>query len=211
MRPKRLQKTVFLFLAILAATPVMAADKPEISVEIDEGEPKFIQKNQDISLSCKSDHAAGCMRSRFYGKMSPEWTKIKKITERTTKRTKIKKITFQWILKKIQLKIGLKDVEIELSTKYKKETCGFDLVLKHELTHLALHRAVLKRFAPEIAKAVLSVAEENMSGLSQQAQTDRINNVLNEYMERMKQEAARQDALMDSTESYGYQWKQCKQ
>ena len=106
------------------------------------------------------------------------------------------------------MKIGLKDVEVELSSTLQKGSCLFDVVLKHELTHLALHRRVLKRFVPEIAKAVLSVAEEFQAPFTQ-AQFNRIARVLNSYVNQMMQEDDRQNALMDTTDAYVYQQKQC--
>lgn len=162
--------------------------KPELSVEVDEGTPKFIHKRPQFPCSNGINHGGGCTRVEFYAVI------------------KGGKMTRGGAYEKLQLKIGLKNIEVELSSELQKGTCLFDVVLKHELTHLALHRNVLKRFAPEIAKAVLSTAER-----FQTKQAERISEVLKDYTRRMSEEDDKQNALMDTTDSYIYQQKQCVQ
>ncbi|MBO4643608.1 MAG: hypothetical protein J5716_03250 [Alphaproteobacteria bacterium] len=163
--------------------------KPELSVEVDEGTPKFIHKRPQFPCSNGINHGGGCTRVEFYAVI------------------KGAKMTPEGAFEKLQLKIGIKNIVVELSSELQKGTCLFDVVLKHELTHLALHRNVLKRFAPEIAKAVLSTAES-----FQTKQAERIiSEVLKDYTRRMSEEDDRQNALMDTTDSYIYQQKQCFQ
>lgn len=177
--------------AFSAAMPANAFEKPEMSVEIDPGKPKYIHRNKLFPCSHGVNHGGGCTRVYFYAELHG--------TE----------MTWDGAFKKIKLRIGLRDVEVELSSDLKKKTCLFDAVLKHELTHLALHRRILKRFAPEIAKAVLSVAQEQEPPVTQ-AQFNRISNVLSNYVDRMMKEDEKQNALMDTTEAYRYQQEQCR-
>jgi len=185
-----IEAIILFFFPVYAAENQLPQVKPEMSVEIDEGTPKFIHRNKQFPCSHGINHGGGCTRVYFYAEMGGV------------------EVTPQGALKKIKLKIGLKDVEVELSSTLPKGSCLFDVVLKHELTHLALHRRILKRFAPEIAKAVLSVAEEFQAPFTQ-AQFNKIAGVLNAYTNRMIQEDDKQNALMDTTDSYIYQQKQC--
>ena len=164
--------------------------KPEIAVDIDEGKPSFIHRNRGVPCTGGANHTVGCTRVFFYAELGGA------------------EMTPAGGIKNIRLQIGLRNVEVELSSDLKKKTCLFDAVLKHELTHLALHRRVLKRFAPEIAKAVLSVAENQPPPFHKQF--DKISKVLKEYVERMMKEDERQNALMDSNDAYRYQQKQCE-
>lgn len=171
----------------LASPPV----KPEMSVEIDEGNPNFIYKNKRFRCSHgRVNHGGGCTRVKFYAVMSGAVT------------------TSEGALKEIRLKIGLQNVEVEVSSELKKGSCLFDAVLKHELTHLALHRKIVKRFAPEIAKAVLSVAE-GFSTPVNASEYNRISAVLKNYIERMMKEDEKQNALMDTDDAYVFQQNQC--
>lgn len=163
--------------------------KPEISVKIDEGQPRYLYKDKVIRCA-HLGHADGCTRASIYAQIHSV------------------ELTPDGALKKLSLQIGLKDVEIELSSELEKGSCFFDVALKHELTHLALHRKIVKRFATEIAKAVLSVAETMPSPITQ-AQFNRIGSILNNYVNRMMEENGKQNALIDSDNAYLYQWKQC--
>ena len=163
--------------------------KPEMSVEIDEGTPKFIYQNRKVVCGLKG-HSDGCTRVKFFAEL------------------KEADITPKGELKKIKLKIGFEYIEIELSSALQKGSCLFDATLKHELTHLALHRRILKRFAPEIAKAALSVAEEIEPPLTQ-IKFNRITRVIEDYLNRMAREDDRQNALMDSDSAYLHLTSQC--
>jgi len=189
---KRFFYIVLSFVSALFPAFAKAAEeqiKPEIVIKIDEGTPKYIYKNKRVQCTLKG-HSDGCTRVVFYAQL------------------KSSEITTDGVLKKLMLQIGLRDVEIEVSSDLQKESCLFNVVLKHELTHLALHRKILKRFAPEIAKAVLSVAEKMPPPITQM-QFDRIAGVLNKYIDRMMREDRKQNALMDSNSAYRYQSEQC--
>lgn len=165
-------------------------EKPEIYVKIDDGTPVYIHRNKHFPCDNGFNHGGGCTRVNFYARM------------------KGSDFTPDGKLKKITLQIGLKNIEVELSSELKKGSCLFDVVLKHELTHLALHRKILKRFAPEIAKAVLVVTEEQ-KGVLTQKKFDKIAQTLNDYLNKMIKEDKRQNALMDSDEAYAFQQRQC--
>ena len=166
--------------------------KPELVVRIDEGQPNYIHKNKKFNCSGSVNHAGGCTRVIFYAALGGL------------------KLTSDGLIREITLFIGLKDVEVEISSDLKKGSCLFDAVLKHELTHLALHRRILKRFAPEMAKAVLSVVESMSSPLTQ-TQVNKIDQVLQGFVSRMMAEDKKQNDLMDSQEAYRHLQNQCQE
>lgn len=164
--------------------------KPEMVVTLDEGKPVFLHKNKKFDCSGSVNHSGGCTRVLFYAT-------INGMT-----------LTPSGKIQKINLMIGLKNIEVEISSDLKKGSCLFDAVLKHELTHLALHRRILNRFAPEIAKGLLSVVE-NFSPPVTQAQVNKIDRVLNDFVTRMMDEDQKQNNLMDTQEAYMHLQNQC--
>ena len=179
-------------LSVSVSRDPVDAEKPKMSVRIDEGRPVYIHKNRKFDCSGAVNHGGGCTRVVFYASIGNlELTPIGSI-------------------RKIDLQIGLQKIEVEISSDLKKGSCLFDAVLKHELTHLALHRRILNRFAPEIAKAVLAVIETFPAPLTQ-AHINKINKVLNGFVSRMMAEDTRQNELMDSQDAYLHLQKQCEE
>ena len=98
---------------------------------------------------------------------------------------------------------------IQIANEYKKGTPEFDYLVKHELTHVALHQRVVEKFYQPIASAVLLRFEKSLKEKKtcQQSQQD-VFDVFNEYIERLKEETDKQNSLIDSDENYDYQWRQ---
>ncbi|MGN1079386.1 MAG: hypothetical protein ACI4TE_04350 [Alphaproteobacteria bacterium] len=167
-------------------------EKPEMAVRIDEGRPVYIHKNRTFDCSGAVNHGGGCTRVVFYAAINGL------------------KLTTGGAIREIGLVIGLKDVEVEISSDLQKGSCLFDAVLKHELTHLALHRRILTRFAPEIAKAVLALSEKLPAPLTQ-AQINKIDKVLGGFVTRMMAEDKKQNELMDSQDAYLHLQNQCRE
>lgn len=179
------------------ALPVVVSDagiaeKPKLSVRADEGRPVYIHANKKFDCSGAVNHAGGCTRVVFFAEINGL------------------KLTPDGAIGEISLLIGLKNVEVEISSDLRKGSCLFDAVLKHELTHLALHRRVLSRFVPEIAKAVLSVAESLPVPLTQR-HINKINQVLLDFVNRMIAEDEKQNKLMDTQEAYIHLQNQCQE
>ncbi len=166
-------------------------EKPKMAVRIDEGRPVYIHSNKKFDCSGAVNHGGGCTRVVFFAEINGI------------------KLTPAGTVSEIGLLIGLKNIEVEVSSELQKGSCLFDAVLKHELTHLALHRRILSRFAPEIAKAVLSVVETLSAPLTQ-LQLDKINKVLLGFVDRMMAEDKKQNELMDTQDAYIHLQNQCR-
>lgn len=165
--------------------------KPVISIKIDEGTPRYVYERERIECSGNSERTAGCTHTSPY----IEYGDIR--------------YTSDGGLAGLELRFGLKDVMIEISTKMKKGTCEFDTVVKHELTHLNLHRRVLKHHAAEIAKSVLAALERMPPSVALQKEWDVIGKVVKAGFKRMNDDIDRNDALMDSAGAYVHQYDHC--
>lgn len=161
---------------------------PEVALKIEKGQVNYIIGNARVL--CSMGDVAGCAKIKLFMRQGVEFSPI-------------------FGLRKIVLDVGLAEINVIVSSDYPKGTCKFDLVLKHELTHVALARKVVERYAPEIAKAVLVKAESlplpiDGNGLKV------LENTANEYFEKMRIEQKRQDGLLDARGNNVYQWEQCK-
>lgn len=182
---------VFACLAVLfAPKAAFARQQPELTLEIDEGKPTFLHNRKSFDCANGVNHGGGCTRVHFY----VETTGVKPAPDGG--------------IGAVTLKVGLRNVEVELSNDLKKGSCLFNATLKHELTHLALHRNVLRKFAPEIAKAALATIEKMPPPLTA-AQVKKLNGVLKRQVDHMIAQDREQNALMDSDAAYLYQDKQC--
>lgn len=175
---------------LIAPQTADARPKPELTVEIDEGRPVFIHSRKSFDCVNGINHGGGCTRVQFY----VETGDVVRASDGG--------------IAKMTLKTGLRNVEVELSSDLRKKSCLFNATLKHELTHLALHREVLRRFSPEIAKAALAAIEKMPPPLTA-AQVGRINGVLKRQVDHMVAQDREQNALLDSDAAYSYQDSQC--
>lgn len=170
--------------------PVPSAPvKPEIALKTDPGKIAYVHQNKTVI--CNGVPAAGCTSSVIY--MEPLRVDL-------TPRREIKKI---------YLTLGIENLTVEVSSEYPKGTCEFDLVLKHELTHVAVARGVLDRYAPEMAKALL-VKAESLPVPIDQVSYNRLLAEAQSFFSRMVREKERQDDLLDAPGSNVYQWSQCQ-
>lgn len=179
-----------------ARTPVQEAPvpaepaRPEISLKTDPGKINYVHQNKTVI--CNGIPAAGCTSSVIY--MEPLRVDL----------------TVRGEIKKIYLTLGIENLVVEVSSEYPKGTCEFDLVLKHELTHVAVARRVLDRYAPEMAKALL-VKAESLPVPVNQLHYNQLLAQAQGFFSRMVREKERQDDLLDAPGANVYQWSQCQQ
>lgn len=160
------------------------AFQPEISVSIDKGEIRYIHDRKEVF--CGGIPAAGCTKTKLY-MAAPEFEFFPDGT-----------------LRKVYLDFSLRETDVTISSLYPRGSCEFDLVLKHELTHLALARAVLKRYAGEISKALLAKIDEQKT-----VDVMALRKIVDRLFIQMVQEKNKQDALLDAPGAEVYQWSQC--
>lgn len=178
-------------LALHPAGGYAAAVKPVVSVKIDEGTPRYIYENKNFECSGAHGENLGCTRVHFYVgydnvMVAPDGT-----------------------LAGLELLVGLKNVEVEVSTELKKGSCLFNATLKHELTHLNLHRRVLKYHAPEIAKSVLAALDKMQPPLTLKRAMSAVDRVTSAGLKRMMADDSQKNALMDTDGAYIHVNRQC--
>ena len=178
-------------LALHPAGGYAAAVKPVVSVKIDEGTPRYIYENKNFACSGAHGENLGCTRVHFYVgydnvMIAPDGT-----------------------LAGLELLVGLENVEVEISTELEKGSCQFNATLKHELTHLNLHRRVLKRHAPEIAKSVLAALDKMRPPVTLNRAMSAVDKATSAGLKRMMADDSQKNALMDTDKAYAYVSRQC--
>ena len=110
----------------------------------------------------------------------------------------------------VTLNMGFEPFLVDISTKYSMNTCSFDMILKHELTHVALHRSVMERYVKVVAAAIkVRYLEEWEKGKKLSEVMKSLEETFNAAMERYKEDSEQQNKLLDGKDHYSYQWKQC--
>lgn len=110
----------------------------------------------------------------------------------------------------VTLNMGFKPFLVDISTKYPMNTCGFDMILKHELTHVALYRSVMERYIKVVAAALkVRYLEEWEKGKKLSEVTKSLSETFNASIERYREDVKKQNELLDGDDHYSYQWKQC--
>lgn len=171
-----------------APKPRMPSVKPEVVLKMDQGNISYIYRNKIVA--CGGATAAGCTNSEIF--MEPL----------------LLDFNAQGEITKIHLTLGIENLWVEVSTEYPKGSCQFDVVLKHELTHVAFARGVLARYGPVMARAIVLEAEKLPVPITQDSY-NRLVDIANRYFAQMVQEKTRQDDLLDSQGNNSYQWEQC--
>ena len=147
---------------------------PSASVLVNLGNIKYVYKSP--AVVCGSSPAEGCTRTTLA------------IAHEV-------RMTSDGRLMGLKLTFSLAKIEVEISTAHPKGSCMFDAVLKHELTHVALARAVVRRYAKEVPKEILARYERRPFSYND------LSKVISVYQKKMNDERNRQDALLDKEEA----------
>lgn len=112
--------------------------------------------------------------------------------------------------RRLTVTFDVRGFRIEVVDREKKGTPSFDLVLKHELTHVALWKNVQERYFNATAAEALVRFEQLLNDRTKSCPQiqDEIFDLLSGYMDRMSEEGERQHALLDGEENYAYQSRQ---
>lgn len=168
---------------LLSAGQAFSAE-PNIAVSVDNGKIEYDLSQSQIT--CNGVEAAGCTKAQIYMD-EPRFF-----------------YDANGDIAKVELRFGLQNITVYILSTLPKGSCEFDLVLKHELTHIAVARKVVKRYAAEISKALLVLLDEGTAHPYQAAQ------MIDRYRRQMIAEKNKQDILMDAPGAVVYQWSQCE-
>lgn len=165
------------FCAFLTAgvRPAPAGQAATASVLVNLGNIKYVYRTPE--LYCGSTPAEGCTRTTLA------------ISHNVMMSADGRRLI------NLNLVFSLAKIEVEVSTAHPKGSCMFDAVLKHELTHVALARAVVRRYAKEVPKEILARYEKRPFSFND------LEKVLKAYQKKMNAERDRQDALLDKEEA----------
>lgn len=163
-------------------------EKPKVILNVDMGDIRYFYKKQQ-DIKCNTPTAAGCTHSKMYGNFAV--------------------LSGSKGIVGLVVNIGFKDFIVDVASEYPKGSCEFDLILKHELTHVALARAVVERYSAELGAALLAEADKMKPPVSRR-DIRRLSDIANEYLFEMNRIQQEQYDLMDSKGNNSYQWEQCQ-
>jgi len=168
---------------LLTAGQAFSAE-PKIVVSVDNGEIEYDLSQPQIT--CNGVDAAGCTKAQIY--------------------MDAPRLSYDagGNIVGVELRFGLQNITVFILSTLRKGSCEFDLTLKHELTHVAVARKVVKRYAVEISKALLVLLDEGKAHPYQVAQ------MIDRYRRQMIAEKNKQDVLMDAPGALVHQWRQCE-
>ena len=112
---------------------------------------------------------------------------------------------------KIVLNIGFRPFFIELTTKNSFGSCYFDVLLKHELTHVALYRSVMESYIKVIGAGLKQRAiQEQKQGRTAVQVGEAIKASARDSYENYKKDVKAQNDLLDKDGQSAYQYGQCR-
>ena len=180
-----------IFSLFVAQSPCFAEEpvypiKVTVKTHYDPGKIEYRYKYGNLAEVCGHPQAAGCTHPIYTGypvfQIRPDGTVD------------------------IDLYFIFKPFLIDVSTQFKPNTCEFDQILKHELTHVALCRKTMEKYKTFIAAEVLTVAQ-NRRFLPWAVFQRAIRQAFDAAFKNFQKELDRQNALLDGPEHYDYQWK----
>ena len=166
--------------------------KPIVKIHYDPGKIEY--RYQDENIKCGEQSADGCTHTSWnnsirispflYGQSEKEVPVV------------------------IDLFLGFKPFLIDVSTRHPMKSCRFDQVVKHELTHVALHRRTMEKYKKHMAAEMLAVVGDD-AGLSLAEIKRRAHAGFFNVWKKYHEEDDRQQGLLDGPDHYAYQWKYC--
>ena len=185
-----MNKTAFIFLSFFCFLSLPAFGKPSVEIVMPNPKVTFTKRpttDCDDNPILNGSVAAGCTRPHFVWEVSVDCAS-----------------------EKITLTVGFSKMEVQIREKYyQMGTLSFDQMIKHELTHVSLYRNVAKKYAQSTAAACLLRFEKLKKQGKGCGQIQReISALFFDYMDRMIEEAHRQNSLIDGGENYAYQHRQ---
>lgn len=169
-------------------TSRMPTTKPRISLKINNGEISYVHHNRVVS--CDSGTSAGCTNSEIY--MDPV----------------LLDYTPDGEIKTINLSLGIENLRVEISSEYPKGSCQYDIVMEHEMRHVAYARGTLAKYAPMMARAIQAKAETFPVPITQSSYNELVT-IANGYFALLIQEKTSLDDALDSRGQNAYEWNRC--
>jgi hypothetical protein len=166
---RRLRLSAFTILPLLvigieqaaSAEPTCLRDAPAVSVSTEVNRGRVVGdlslSKEELTALFSSRHAkAGTARMA-----TAEWSTVgltesslEIITSTSTLIRSARGGGYCADLKSVQLKVGYPEIRVYLPKEYKEGSCAYEVVREHEMTHVAITRAVLEDHAPRLERVV---------------------------------------------------------
>ncbi len=109
------------------------------------------------------------------------------------------------------LEIGLiRPFLVSVSNDYPKGSCGFDQILKHELTHVATSRSVLEDDAPKVAALIADDLEKRDFPYSRE-DLESFHAIAQKGVQKILEKTKKMDAILDDPANNRFGWLQCSE
>lgn len=170
-----------------SAYATVSRAQPKVNITVERKEVEYVLKDGKFSCSSEKATADGCTHYISAWDVSVDCSKPS-----------------------VTLTAKEETVKIDLNKRHPKGSCPFDLVLKHELTHLSLSRKTQDVFLANAAAAVFVTfqsmqRQDNSCGAIEFSVTKQVYEYYNKYV----RDITRRHDLIDGTDHYKYQYEQC--
>lgn len=168
-----------------AAYTEVSRKKPSVEIKYEKTDLTYVQKTPLVQ--CGEKTSAGC--TSYHAVWSAE---------------------IDCETPKIVISVTEKQKEVEIGTKYRQNTCTYDVILKHELTHVALYvktqDLVLNAAASELI-ALFEKMQKESKACREIKET--VQKKAADYYKTYRDEAEKQNQLIDKDDVPDYQYDQC--
>lgn len=120
-------------------------------------------------------------------------------------------------LSSVDLTVGLGRIDVYVANKYRKNTCAFQAIMRHEREHVEINRRVLRRVMGRIEDQVRTAVYrfKPFSTRSQAEARDKLSTYFKKALEplyrKLDNDANLENARIDTEQSYKYLRGQCDQ
>lgn len=199
-----------------AAAVCAASQKPvKVSVKSDPGKVLFKTGHGRADLKRMQQ---GSSRGRAAGGMNPlglTLTDFRFSIKTTVRLSPLGGGRYCASPESFEMNIGFSDFLVYIDRRYKRGTCEYRAIRKHENTHVSLYRAYLARHLPELrsraeiaARRIKPAVVGSTDGGAKYIQ-DKMQSSIKPIIDRISREADAANAKIDTQKSYRYVQSQC--
>ncbi len=215
-----MKKIILILSLVLLCNPVYAAcsgykNNIEIEVIKDYGEIVF----NDTLSSEEFGNYTGKLYNRYHDTMGLTVASFNMSVESTGTQVYYPDSDFACVyLDKVKLYLSYDDIYVLIDKKYKKGSCQYNVILKHEKKHVAVHKKSLDYYTPYIREALIKAAkemeprvmtnDENVEDVLSLLSSDLMDSVA-ETLDFFEEERIRANAELDTEENYEKERQQC--
>lgn len=193
-----------------ASCPVRNGRDFDVNVKISIPRPPINHNLSSAQLTEKSFHGPN---ARVLGLTVPKLQIQTRVEHATEKRDG----HYCYWLEGVQVQLIYKSIEVYVAREYKRGSCEYKAVLRHEQEHVAIARRNLEKFKPKVRHALTSLLLPTpdrpiklaSSEQNEEALQSLLARILDPVYQEMQEDLERAQAAIDTPESYAKVRAQC--